>query len=217
MKQTEEKILIADDHGVVRLGLSMIVRRLRPHAIIEEVCDYKEVMHSIKEKSFTLAILDLNMPNGNFQETLQAIKINHPKTKVLIFSSQDESMYAVHYLKMGADGFLHKDSDESIINNALVNILDKGQYMSDEVKDALIYNSLNKQNTPNNPLEVLSKREMEVAERMIVGDTPKDISSCLNLHASTISTYKARIFEKLKIQSIPELIKVFDFHNISNQ
>lgn len=215
MKRVDEKILIADDHGVVRLGLSMIIKKLRPHALVEQVSDYKEVMQIIKETTFNLAILDLNMPNGNFQEALQAIKLRDPETKVMIFSSQDENLYAVRYLKMGADGFLHKDSGEDVINRALVKMLDKGRYMSENVKDSLIYDKLNKQQTPNNPLELLSEREMEIASCFVEGEAPKDISNRLNIHASTVSTYKSRIFEKLKIQSIAELIKIFNFHDIS--
>ena len=215
MKQIDEKILIADDHGVVRLGLLMIIKKLRPHAVIEQVSDYKEVMQIIKAKTFDLVILDLNMPNGNFQEALQAIRIKDPATKVMIFSSQDESIYAVRYLKMGADGFLHKDSGEDVINRALVKMLDQGRYMSEEVKDSLIYGKLNKQETPINPLEMLSEREMEIAECMVAGDAPKEISSKLNIHASTVSTYKSRVFEKLNIQSIADLIKIFNFHNLS--
>ncbi len=215
MKQIDEKILIADDHGVVRLGLSMIIKKLRPHAVIDLVSDYKEVMQIIKAKTFDLVILDLNMPNGNFQEALQAIRIKDPATKVMIFSSQDESIYAVRYLKMGADGFLHKDSGEDVINRALVKMLDQGRYMSEEVKDSLIYGKLNKQETPINPLEMLSEREMEIAECMVAGDAPKEISSKLNIHASTVSTYKSRVFEKLNIQSIADLIKIFNFHNLS--
>ena len=215
MKQIDEKILIADDHGVVRLGLSMIIKKLRPHAVIDLVSDYKEVMQIIKAKTFDLVILDLNMPNGNFQEALQAIKIKAPVTKVMIFSSQDESIYAVRYLKMGADGFLHKDSGEDVINRALVKMLDQGRYMSEEVKDSLIYGKLNKQETPINPLEMLSEREMEIAECMVAGDAPKEISNKLNIHASTVSTYKSRVFEKLNIQSIADLIKIFNFHNLS--
>ena len=215
MKQVEEKILIADDHGVVRLGLSLLVKKLRPHALVEQVSDYKEVMQIIKETTFDLAILDLNMPNGNFQEALQAIKIKDPNTKVMIFSSQDENLYAVRYLKMGADGFLHKDSGEDVINRALIKMLDKGRYMSEEVKDSLIYDKLNKQETPSNPLELLSEREMEIASCFVEGEAPKDISNRLNIHPSTVSTYKSRIFEKLKIQSIAELIKIFNFYGIS--
>lgn len=215
MKQTEEKILIADDHGVVRLGLSMMIKKLRPNATIYQVNDYKEVMQEIRTKSFNLAILDINMPNGNFQEALQAIKLKDADCKVMVFSSQDENLYAVRYLKMGADGFLHKDSSEEVINNALIKMLDQGRYMSEEVKDSLIYNKLNKETTFNNPLELLSEREMEVAQRMIAGNPPKEISNSLNIHSSTVSTYKSRIFEKLKIESLSDLIKIFDFYNIS--
>lgn len=211
----EKRVLIADDHGVVRLGLSMIIKKLRPSYIVDEVDDYQKVMNIIKQKAFDLVILDLNMPNGNFSDTLQAIKLKDPQTKVMIFSSQDESLYAVRYLKMGADGFLHKLSSEEEINRALTKMLDKGSYMSEEVKESLIYNNLNKQATPLNPLENLSDREMEIAERLINGDPIKQISNELNIHSSTVSTYKTRILEKLNIETIPELIKIFDLHNIS--
>lgn len=215
MKQKTEKILIADDHGVVRMGLSLIIKKLRPHATIDDVEDYQKVMQKVKENTFDLAILDLNMPNGNFNEALQAIKSKNSETKVLIFSSQDESLYAVRYLKMGADGFLHKDSGEDAINKALTKMLDKGRYMSDEVKDALINDKLNKRETTINPLEILTGREMEVAERLVVGEPMKDISNNLSLHASTVSTYKTRILEKLKIQTIPDLIKLFNFYHLA--
>ena len=215
MKQIGKRILLADDHGVVRLGLSSIIRKLRPDSIIDEVDDYQKVMHCIKNTTYDLAILDLNMPNGNFREALEAIKGKDPHTKVMIFSSQDESIYALRYLKMGADGFLHKFADEDVINNALTKMLDRGIYMSEDVKDSLIFNKLNKQPATINPTEVLTNREMEVAERLITGEPIKDISNDLNIHASTVSTYKTRILEKLNIESIPELIKLFDFHQIS--
>lgn len=215
MKQKTEKILIADDHGVVRMGLSLIIKKLRPNAIIDDVDDYQKVMQMVKEKTFDLAILDLNMPNGNFNEALQAIKLKNSETKVMIFSSQDESLYAVRYLKMGADGFLHKDSSEDAINKALTKMLDKGRYMSEEVKDALINDKLNKRETTINPLEILTGREMEVAERLVIGEPMKDISNNLNLHSSTVSTYKTRILEKLNIQTIPDLIKLFNFYHLA--
>lgn len=209
-----KRILIADDHGVVRLGLSLIIKKLRPDSTVVEVDDYQMVMNIIKDQTFDLAILDLNMPNGNFTEALQAVKFSNSETKVMIFSSQDESLYAVRYLKMGADGFLHKDSSEETINKALSKMLDRGSYMSEDVKDTLISNRLNKQDMLINPLDRLTNREMEVAERLVTGEPMKNISNNLNLHSSTISTYKTRIFEKLNVQSIPELIKLFDFHHI---
>ncbi len=208
----EERILIADDHGVVRLGLSLMIKKLRPHALVEEVDNFQSVLNSIKNASYNLIILDVNMPNGTFQETLEIIKIRDPKVKVMVFSSQDENLYAIRYLKMGADGFLHKLAPEAIINKALEKMLDKGSYISEDVKDAMIFSALNKNAPVDNPIEQLSDREIEIAERLIKGTSLKDISYELNLHVSSVSTYKTRIFKKLGVQSIPELIEIFKFY-----
>lgn len=210
-KNMEEKILIADDHAIVRLGLALMIKKMRPQASIDQVDNYKSVLEAIKNTDYNLIILDINMPNGTFQETLEIIKNRHPKTKVMVFSSQDESIYALRYLKMGADGFLHKLAPEEGISKALEKMLNKGRYVSEEVKDAMIFHTLNKGVPIENSLEQLSDREMEIAGRLIKGEALKDIANELNLHASSISTYKSRIFKKLSVQSIPELIEVFRF------
>ena len=210
-----KRILLADDHGVVRFGLSLLIKKIRPDAIVEEVDDYRKVLDSIAKSSYDLMILDINMPNGNFQETLEIIKLKHPNTKVMVFSSLDESTYAIRYLKMGADGFLHKLSSEEDMSKAVLKMLDKGSYISEDVKESMIFNQLNKSNPHLNPIELLSDREIDVAERMIKGVSLKEISNDLNLHVSTISTYKSRIFKKLAIDSIPELIEVFNFYQIN--
>lgn len=209
MSNKEKNILIADDHSVVRMGLSMVLKKIRPLASIKEVDDYQKVFNCISSSSFDLIILDINMPNGSFQDTLELIKIKHPATKVLVFSSQDESIYAIRYLKMGADGFLHKLSTEKEMTLALENMLNKGQYLSDPIKNKLIFQQLNKEESHENPLEVLSDREIAVAKLLMKGLPLKEISQDLNLHTSTVSTYKTRIFKKLDIQSVPELIRVF--------
>lgn len=207
-----ENILIADDHGIVRLGLSLMIKKLRPQASIDEVDNYQKVLETIKKNAYDLIILDINMPNGSFQETLEIIKIKCPKTKVMVFSSQDENLYAIRYLKMGADGFLHKLAPEEDIKKALEKMLYKGSYVSEEVKDAMVFNTLNRNIPLDNPLEILSDREIEIAEQLMKGTPLKDISNELNLHSSTVSTYKTRIFKKLDIQSVPELIDVFKLY-----
>lgn len=207
-----ENILIADDHGIVRMGMSLMIKKLRPQASIEEVGDYQKVLELIKKNAYDLIILDVNMPNGSFQETLEIIKRRSPKTKVMVFSSQDESLYAIRFLKMGADGFLHKLAHEHDIREALEKMLNKGSYVSEEVKDAMVFNSLNKNISADNPLKLLSDREIEIAKQLMKGVPLKDISNELNLHASTVSTYKTRIFSKLDIQSVPELIDIFKLY-----
>lgn len=211
----DKKILIADDHEIVRLGLSLIIKKLRPSTTIDEVDDYQKILDIIKKKSFDLIILDIKMPNGNFQDTLEIIKSKHSQTKIMVFSAQDETLFALRYLKMGAHGFLHKSSSEEEINSALIKMLDQGRYISDPVKETIIYENLNKQSPSRNPIKSLTDREMEVAERLIKGYSIKDISDELNIHISTVSTYKTRVLEKLKIQTIPDLIKIFSFYEIS--
>lgn len=204
---TNTRILVADDHGIVRMGLVQIIKQLRPHAHLSEVDDYKSLSSLISHENFDLAILDVNMPNGTLQQAIDFIKFKQPELKILIFSSQDENLYALRYLKMGADGFLNKLSSKENIDDALTAMLQKGRFMSEEVKDSILSGTLNNQSTTS-PLESLSNRELEIANRLVEGLPLKELSNRLNLHTSTISTYKNRVFEKLKIHSIPDLVEV---------
>jgi DNA-binding NarL/FixJ family response regulator len=205
-------IIVADDHGIVRMGLIQTIKRLRPDAIISEVEDFKSLYKVISEKELDLAIMDVNMPNGSVQEAIDYIKMHQPALRVLIFSSQDEEVYAMRYLKMGAGGYLSKQSSTAVIETALTAMLGTGRYASDDVKDAMFLESLNGA-TKNSPFEALSDRELQIANKLAEGLPLKEISNQLNLHSSTISTYKNRLFEKLKIRSVPELVEILRLYN----
>lgn len=208
----DNRILIADDHGIVRMGMMQVINQLMPTALLWEADDYKSVYSIITKEKFDLVILDVNMPNGSLQEAIDFIKIKQPALKILVFSSQDEHVYAVRYLKMGADGFLNKLSSKELIHRALNAMLNKGRFISDEVKEAMVFDSLNK-HRKTSPMESLSNRELQVANKLCEGLSLKEMSHRLNLHSSTISTYKNRIFEKLDIQSIPELVDILRIYN----
>jgi DNA-binding NarL/FixJ family response regulator len=206
------RIVVADDHGIVRMGLIQTIKRFRPDAIISEVEDYKSLYKLILNEKFDLAIMDVNMPNGTVQEAIDYIKIHQPELKTLIFSSQDEELYGMRYLKMGAGGYLSKLSSTEVIETALTAMLSKGRYISDNIKEAIFLESLN--GTPkSSPFEALSDRELQIANKLAEGLPLKEISNQLNLHSSTISTYKIRLFEKLKIRSIPELVEILRLYN----
>lgn len=201
------RFVVADDHGIVRMGLVQTIKRLRPDALISEVEDYKSLYKVILKEEFDLAIMDVNMPNGNIQEAIHYIKIHKPELKILVFSSQDEELYAMRYLKMGAGGYLSKQSSPNTIKDAVAAMLDRGRYVSDNVKEVMFLESLN--GTPkDSPCEALSDRELQIANKLAEGLPLKEISSQLNIHSSTVSTYKNRLFEKLKIRSIPELVEI---------
>ena len=199
------RILLADDHGIVRMGLAQVIKQLRPTSVLSEAEDYKSLFSLITKENFDLVILDVNMPNGTLQQGIDFIKLKQPEAKILVFSSQDENLYAHRYLKMGADGFLNKLSSSEKIDQALQAMLEKGRFISEAVKDSLVSHSLN-QNTSTSPLDVLSDRELQVANKLVEGIPLKELSNQMNLHTSTISTYKNRVFQKLDIQSIPELV-----------
>ena len=208
-----DRILVADDHEIVRMGLIRIIKQLKPQALLSEADDYKSLYVKISKENFDLVILDVNMPNGSFQEAVHFIKLKQPSVKILVFSSQDESIYAVRYLKIGADGYLNKESSMAKIDQALNAMLEKGRYISEEVKESMISGSLKNSQIVTSPLEFLSNRELQVANSLVQGLPLKELSNQLNLHTSTISTYKNRVFEKLKIQSIPELVEILRIYN----
>lgn len=210
--KTDVRIVVADDHGIVRMGLIQTIKRLKPDAVIAEVEDFKSLYKVILKEELDLAIMDVNMPNGSVQEAIDYIKIHRPQLKILIFSSQDEELYAKRYLKMGAGGYLSKQSPTAVIEKALTAMLDTGRYASDDVKESMFLESLNG-TTKNSPLELLSDRELQIANKLAEGIPLKEVSNQLNLHSSTISTYKNRLFEKLKIRSIPELVEILRLYN----
>lgn len=206
------RIVVADDHGIVRMGLIQTIKRLMPDAIITEVEDYKSLYKVIQNEALDLAITDVNMPNGTVQDAIDYIKIHKPELKVLIFSSQDEEMYGMRYLKMGAGGYLSKQSSTAEIEAALTAMLTKGRYVSDKVKEAMFLESLTGA-AKTSPFEALSDRELQIANKLAEGLPLKEISNQLNLHSSTISTYKNRLFEKLQIRSVPELVEILRIYN----
>lgn len=206
------RILIADDHGIVRMGMVQIIKQLKPYSVLAEVEDYKSLYSLVSKEEFDLVILDVNMPNGSLQEAIDFIKLKQPNLKILVFSSQDEQLYALRYLKMGAHGFLNKLSSKEIIDKAIDSMIQKGRFISDEVKENMVFQSINN-HASTEPLEVLSNRELQVANKLVEGLSLKELSNQLNLHASTISTYKNRIFDKLGINSIPELVAILRLYN----
>ena len=205
--QNNDRILVADDHEIVRMALIYVIKQLKPQAHLSEVNDYKSLYSTVSKDTYDLVILDVNMPNGSFQEAVNFIKMKQPSIKILVFSSQDELIYALRYLKLGADGYLNKESSSAQIQKALNAMLTSGRYVSEEVKDAMIFEALNGP-AKSTPIESLSNRELQIANKLVEGIPLKELSNTLNLHSSTISTYKNRLFEKLNIQSIPELVEV---------
>ncbi|MBP3943250.1 response regulator transcription factor [Sphingobacteriaceae bacterium WQ 2009] len=209
-----KRVLIADDHSIVRLGASVIIKENFPTAVITQAQDYIEVEKLLKMQDFDLLLLDINMPGGNNIKVINEILSLQPDVKILIFSSYDESLYALRYIEAGAVGYLNKNTAMAELANAIQTIKERGRYMSNEVKDLYVQKltQTKSQLQSRNPLAKLSNREVDVAKHLIQGLGIIEVSLALNLSASTISTYKSRIFEKLNVTNIPELIQLYRLH-----
>ena len=204
------KILIVDDHMVVKTGVSIILNSEINDLDIQFASTFSETLDKVKQFSYDLIILDINIPGGKNIEMIPEIRAIVPEVKILMFSAHEEEFYALRYVSAGADGFLNKLSSEEKLIEAVRSIREFGKYLTENLIDQLNNNLLNDE--PLNPFDLLSKREIEIANLLVRGDGNLEISNNLGIQMSTVSTYKNRIFEKLKINNLVELIEKYHLH-----
>ncbi|OXB03660.1 response regulator transcription factor [Flavobacterium pectinovorum] len=199
------RILLVDDHSVVRHGVSVLLKKAFDGVTVTHADSFEDLLTKLSEKQ-DLLFLDINLPGGNSTKMVEEIRSKHPNLLIMMFSAYDESRYALRYIHAGANGFLNKYSKDEEIIKAVKSLLETGKYISDVVKEIILENALLKK--PINPLEKLSDREIEVAELLVNGDGNLEISNKLNIQMSTVSTFKTRIFDKLGINNIVKLIEI---------
>ena len=209
-KLSKFTFITADDHSVVTKSLSFIMKELLSNATIYELNNLTDVVEKLNTTPVNLLMLDVTFPDGNSLAVIPTIKKIQPNLKILIFSGHDEDIYAMRYLQAGADGYLHKLSTEDEIKMAINEVMTFGRYLSRNIQEKLTNNYIFKK--PQNPLEQLSNRELEIARLMVEGYGNIEICAALDLQKSTVSTYKNRIFEKLQIEHISELIHLFNLY-----
>ena len=209
-KLSKFTFITADDHSVVTKSLSFIMKELYSNATIHELNNLTDVVEKLNTTPVNLLMLDVTFPDGNSLAVIPTIKKIQPNLKILIFSGHDEDIYAMRYLQAGADGYLHKLSTEDEIKMAINEVMTFGRYLSRNIQEKLTNNYIFKK--PQNPLEQLSNRELEIATLMVEGYGNIEICAALDLQKSTVSTYKNRIFEKLQIEHISELIHLFNLY-----
>jgi len=203
------KIVLVDDHSVVRHGVSVLLKKAFDKVTITHADNFEALLLTLKEKQ-DLIFLDINLPGGNSTKMVEKIRLDYPDLLIMMFSAYDESRYALRYIHAGANGFLNKYSKDEEIIKAVQLLLENGKYISDVVKEAILQNALSK--NPINPLEKLSDREIEVAELLVSGEGNLEISNKLNIQMSTVSTFKTRIFDKLGISNIVRLVEILNIY-----
>jgi two-component system invasion response regulator UvrY len=205
-----KKILIADDHSVVRMGMKFLLSSMYTRTDIEVAASFTEVLDLMSQNYFDLIVLDITIEKGANMEMVETIRKKQPNVFILIFSGLDENLYALRYLEAGANGFLSKNSSEEEHKMAIYSVLSSGKYISRKVQDRLLTSAFERKSL--NPFDNLSSREMQIMLLLAQGKWTKEIATILNLKLSTISTFKARIFEKLEVNNSVDLFKKLELY-----
>jgi two-component system invasion response regulator UvrY len=199
------RILIADDHAIVRKGLKQLLLEEYPTAIIEEADNTENLIKKVIAKKWDVVICDMSMPGRSGLDALKQIKQISPKLPVLIMSMYPEEQYAPRVLKAGASGYLSKDSIHDELIKAVQTVLLGRKFITVSIAEALIgaFDS-----TTDQPLHsLLSDREFEVLKFLAAGKSVSEIATQLSLSSNTVSTYRARILEKMYMRTNAELTR----------
>ena len=206
------RILIADDHTIVRSGLQLVAREIIPSAVFDEASDGDEVVVLIKKHEYDLIILDINMPDTDAITLISNILAYTEDSRILIFSMNSEELYAKRYLKMGVLGYITKDARASELRRAISSVLDGKVYMSPTLREHMQKHP--KSPPAENPFERLSDREMQIAKYFLLGYSYADIQKILNVHTSTIGTHKMRLFDKLNVKNLFDLNELAKLYQV---
>ena len=197
------RILIADDHSVVRKGLRQILTEGFPSVQIDEVGDADTMIKKVMDSEYDVVISDLSMPGRSGLEGLQQIKQINSKLPVLILSIYPEEQYAIRLLKAGASGYLNKDLAPEELVNAVQRVLLGKRYITPTIAEKLA-SSLDHP-AEKDPHELLSDREFSVLKMLATGKSVSEIAETLYLSVTNVSTYRARILTKMALKTNADL------------
>lgn len=203
-----KKILIVDDHCIVRSGMTLLLENELCNIRVFEASDFRKALVQCTTIIFDLVILDINLPDGKKSNMINELRELQKEVKILIFSAHEEDIHAFRYIQAGANGYLNKLSDSDIIIKAVKEILESGRYISIDIMNKFIAFSQQGRKS-SNPLEDLTQREFEIAELFVKGYGNLEIANELDIKMTTVSTHKLNIFKKAEINNVIELSELF--------
>jgi len=198
------KILIADDHPIVRKGLREIITESEDVATVDEAANGQEVLEKVWKNQYDVVVLDISMPGKSGLDVLKQLKSGEKTVPVLILSRYPEEQYAVRVIKAGADGFLTKESAPEELINAIKKIARGGKYVSSSLAEKLVVYLEN--DSGNKPHEKLSDREFQVMLMIAAGKAVQEIADEMCLSINTISTYRKRVLKKMKMTNNAQIM-----------
>lgn len=199
------KVLIADDHAIVRRGLIQILSDVPGISVTGEAVNGQEALDKARTENWDVLVLDISMPGRSGFDILKELKHEKPELPILVLSIHAEEQFAVRILKAGASGYLTKESAPDELVKAIRKVASGGKYISPSLAETLAFELDGDSDGPLH--ETLSDREFQVMRMMAVGKTATEIAEELSLSVKTISTYRARILEKMNLKNNSEIIR----------
>jgi DNA-binding NarL/FixJ family response regulator len=199
------RIVIADDHAIVREGLKQVLAAAGDLTVVAEAKNGGEVMQRVREFDFDVLLLDMSMPGKSGIELIKQVHGEKPKLRILILSMHEEEQYAVRALKAGAAGYLTKESASDLLVAAIRKVAAGGAYITPEVAEQFALGAMADTSGPRHA--ALSDREYQVFELLVGGKSITDIADRLNLSVKTVSTHKTHIMQKMNMANHSELIR----------
>jgi len=199
------RIVIADDHTIVREGLKQLLATTADLQVVGEAGDGHEALQRVRELSFEVLLLDMSMPGKSGIELIKQIRSEKPALRILVLTMHEEAQYAIRAIRAGAAGYLTKDSAPALLVSAIRKVATGGAFISTEVAEQLALQAMPQTNSL--PHTALSDREYEVFLLIVKGVAITDIAEQLHLSVKTVSTHKARLLQKMNMSNQAELIR----------
>ena len=206
------RVLIADDHGLVREGLKRVLAAASDIEVAGEAANGDEALALVKRHDYDLALIDLSMPGVSGLDLIRRLKLEKPRLRILVLSMHGEKQYAARALKAGASGYLTKDSAGSELLGAIRKVGTGGVHISEAAAAELLVVGPRTDDAP--PHTALSDREFEVFRQLVAGRSITEIAAGLHVSVKTVSTHKARILEKMAMASTAELVRYAMEHRL---
>ena len=199
------RIVVADDHAIVREGLKQILGAQADFQVVAEASDGHEALKRVRELGFDVLLLDMSMPGKSGVELIKQVRAEKPKLRILVLTMHEEHQYAVRAIRAGASGYLTKEGASAQLVTAIRKVASGGAYISAEVAEQLALNAM--PDATAAPHERLSDREFQVFRMIAEGKSVSEIADRLNLSVKTVSTHKANVLAKMGLSTQGELIR----------
>jgi len=199
------RILLCDDHKIVRDGLRYMISSIDCITLIKDAGTGNEVLELLKKESFDILLLDISLPDRSGLEILEIVKVKWPSTKVLMLSMHSQDQYAIRALKLGASGYLGKDVASEELIHAVRKLIAGGTYVSESFAESLANHFYTPQKKQKHT--ILSNREFEIMIQLANGKSLKEIGNMLFISNKTVSTHRRRILDKMELDKNTELVR----------